>query len=83
MRSRSGEPGSLTTRLLISQIAVSFAMALTMVVVATIAGPPLFEAHMHQAGQGNPDVLTHSEEAFNTAGLLSLIIGLLIATTGE
>lgn len=75
-------PGSLTTRLLILQIAVSTAMALTMVVVAVIAGPPLFEAHMRQAGHDNPDVLIHSEEAFNTAGTLALLIGLMIATTG-
>lgn len=81
MRSRT-EPGSLTTRLLISQIAVSIAMALTMVVVAAIAGPSLFEAHMHQAGQANPEVLAHSEEAFRTAGFISLAIGLLIAITG-
>ncbi|MGV8909408.1 MAG: sensor histidine kinase [Propionicimonas sp.] len=81
MRSRT-EPGSLTTRLLISQIAVSIAMALTMVIVAALAGPSLFEAHMHQAGQANPAVLAHSEEAFRTAGFISLAIGLLIATTG-
>jgi len=81
VRSRS-EPGSLTTRLLISQIAVSVAMALTMIIVAAIAGPSLFEAHMHQAGQANPGVLAHSEEAFRTAGFISLAIGLLIATTG-
>lgn len=74
--------GSLTTRLLVSQIAVSIAMAFTMVIVAAIAGPPMFEAHMHQAGQANTEVLVHSEEAFNTAGTLALIIGLVIAVTG-
>jgi signal transduction histidine kinase len=74
--------GSLTTRLLVSQVGVSLAMALTMVIVAAIAGPPLFEAHMHEAGHSSPDVLAHSEEAFNTAGLLALGIGLLIAGTG-
>lgn len=76
------QPGSLTTRLLVSQVAVSVAMALTMVVVAVIAGPPLFEAHMREAGHDSPDVLTHSEEAFTTAGTLALLIGLLIAATG-
>lgn len=76
------QPGSLTTRLLVSQVAVSLAMALTMIVVAVIAGPPLFEAHMREAGHDNPDVLAHSEEAFNTAGTLALLIGLLIAGTG-
>lgn len=65
-----------------SQIAVSLAMALTMIVVAVIAGPPLFEAHMRQAGHDSPEVLVHSEEAFNTAGTLALLIGLLIAATG-
>ncbi len=78
----SSRPGSLTTRLLISQVAVSVAMALTMIVVAVIAGPPLFEAHMREAGHDSPDVLAHSEEAFNTAGTLALLIGLLIAATG-
>jgi signal transduction histidine kinase len=76
------QPGSLTSRLLASQIAVSLAMALTMVVVAAIVGPPLFEAHMHEAGHGSPEVLAHSEEAFNAAGLLALGIGLGIAATG-
>ncbi len=74
--------GSLTTRLLVSQIAVSLAMALTMIVVAMIAGPPLFEAHMREAGHDNPDVLAHSQEAFDVAGTLALMIGLLIAGTG-
>jgi signal transduction histidine kinase len=68
--------------MLISQIAVSLAMALTMMIVAAIAGPPLFEAHMHLAGQAIPDVLAHSEEAFITAGTLALIIGLVISVSG-
>ncbi len=80
--STPSRPGSLTTRLLVSQVAVSVAMALTMIVVAAIAGPPLFEAHMREAGRDSPDVLAHSEEAFNTAGTLALLIGLLIAATG-
>lgn len=80
--SGTARPGSLTTRLLMSQIAVSVAMALTMVVVAVVAGPPLFEAHMRQAGHDSPEVLVHSEEAFNAAGALALLIGLLIAATG-
>ena len=37
------QPGSLTTRLLISQIGVL--VAVTMAVVTPIAGPALFEAH--------------------------------------
>ncbi len=76
------QPGSLTTRLLVAQVGVSVAMALTMIVVAAIAGPPLFEAHMHEAGHNSPEVLAHSEEAFRTAGALALAIGLAIAATG-
>ncbi len=76
------QPGSLTTRLLVSQIGVSVAMALTMVVVAVIVGPPLFEAHMLEAGHSSPDVLAHSEEAFTAAGTLALGTGLAIAATG-
>ncbi len=80
--STPSRPGSLTTRLLVAQISVSVAMVLTMIVVAVIAGPPLFEAHMREAGHDSPDVLVHSEEAFNTAGTLALLIGMLIAATG-
>ncbi|HSK34156.1 MAG TPA: HAMP domain-containing sensor histidine kinase [Propionicimonas sp.] len=80
--SEQSQPGSLSTRLLISQVGVLVAMAVTMVVVASIAGPPLFEAHMQEAGHSSPDVLAHSEEAFNTAGILALGMGLAIAATG-
>ncbi len=80
--SAAARQGSLTTRLLASQVGVSAAMALTMIVVAAVAGPPLFEAHMRQAGHNSPDVLEHSQQAFNTAGLLALIMGLAIAVTG-
>ena len=76
------QPGSLTTRLLISQIGVLVAMAVTMVVVAAIAGPALFEAHLQEAGHPSPEVLEHSVEAFNTAGVLALGMGLAIAATG-
>ncbi len=76
------QPGSLTTRLLASQIGVSVAMALTMVVVAAVAGPPLFKAHMQEAGHTSPELLEHSQVAFDTAGMLALGIGLAIAATG-
>ena len=76
------QPGSLTTRLLVSQVGVLVAMALTMVVVASIAGPPLFEAHMLEAGHSSPELIAHSQEAFNTAGTLALGIGLAIAASG-
>lgn len=73
---------SLTTRLLVSHIAVAVAMAVTVVVVVLIAGPPLFEAHMRRAGEANPEILRHSREALASAGLLSLGLGLVISVTG-
>ena len=76
------QPGSLSTRLLVSQVGVSVAMALTMVVVAAVAGPPLFKAHMQEAGHDSPELLAHSQEAFSTAGTLALGMGLAIAATG-
>ena len=80
--SEPSPPGSLTTRLLISQVGVLVAMAVTMVAVAMIAGPPLFESHLQEASHNSSDLLTHSQEAFNTAGTLALGMGLAIAATG-
>lgn len=77
------QPGSLTTRLLQLQIIVTLAMALTMIAVGVTAGPRLFEAHLLAAGHPSPEVLLHSEEAFNAAGSLALLIGLSIAVTGS
>lgn len=80
--SQQERPGSLSTRLLLSHIAVALAMALTMVIVAVAAGPPLFEAHMRRVGEANPTVLRHSQDALTAAGLLALGMGLIIAAGG-
>lgn len=82
MSERPQRRGSLARRLLLSHIAVALAMALTMVIVAVVAGPPLFEAHMRRAGEANPRVLMHSRDALAAAGLLALGLGLVIAATG-
>lgn len=74
--------GSLTTRLLVSHIAVAVAMALVIVVVALLVGPPLFEAHMRRVGEAGPEVLMHSRAALVSAGSLALGLGLVISVTG-
>ncbi|HSN42758.1 MAG TPA: HAMP domain-containing protein, partial [Propionibacteriaceae bacterium] len=62
---------------------VAAAMAVTMIGVALVVGPPLFAQHMHEAGHGEQEtVLVHAEEAFRTAGLVSLAVGLLISAVG-
>lgn len=75
-------PGALTTRLLAAQIAVAVAATLTMVTVAVLTGPALFEAHMRQAGHTDPVTLAHSHEAFQVAGLLALGMGAVITVAG-
>lgn len=84
-RTPQGPPrrGSLARQLLWSQLAVVAAMAVTASVVAAVLGPPLFERHMLEAGHAaQPDVLQHGEEAFVSAGLVALAVGLTIALLG-
>lgn len=70
----------LGTRLFISQSVVSVASVVTAAAVAAIIGPPLFHEHLAASGQGVPSpAVTHIEEAFVSAGAVSLGIGLLAA----
>lgn len=58
-------------------------MALTMILVASVVGPPLFDEHMREAGHGEQlTVLVHAQEAFRWAGSLSLAVGLVISAAG-
>jgi signal transduction histidine kinase len=79
--SKTGD--TLGRRLLLAQGAVISAMALTMAGVAVLVGPPLFHAHMLEAGHVDPSpVVEHAELAFRNAGLISLGVGLGIAVLG-
>ncbi|WP_051208374.1 sensor histidine kinase [Propionicicella superfundia] len=70
----------LGTRLFVSQAVALVAGVLTAALVAAIIGPPLFHAHLVESGQA-PDApaIPHIEEAFASAGAVSLGVGLLVA----
>ncbi|MGV8845363.1 sensor histidine kinase [Tessaracoccus sp.] len=75
--------GSLARRLMVGQSFVVLGMTLSIVVAALLIGPAVFDDHMRQAGHGNqPDVLEHAQEAFFSAGLQSIGVGLLVAAVG-
>ncbi|RMB62453.1 sensor histidine kinase [Tessaracoccus antarcticus] len=58
-------------------------MTVSIVVAAALVGPAVFNDHMRRAGHGDqPDVLEHAQEAFYSAGLQSIGIGLLVAAVG-
>ncbi|ROR55306.1 signal transduction histidine kinase [Luteococcus japonicus] len=74
---------SLARRLVLTQVVVLAALGLTVLMTAALLGPGIFAQHMHQAGHGNqPHVLEHAEQAFRSAGLTSLAVGLGVAIIG-
>lgn len=76
-------PATFGRRLLAGQVGILLAMSVTMMVAALVVGPPIFNDHMRQSGHGTqPLVLEHAAEAFRTAGLISLSVGLVIAAAG-
>ncbi len=75
--------GSLARRLMLGQTLVVMGMTLSIVLAAFLIGPAVFDDHMRRAGHGGqPDVLDHAQEAFFSAGLQSIGIGLLVAAVG-
>lgn len=82
---RAVQPG-LTTRLLVGQVLVLLAGAITAGTVAAVIGPPVFHEHLLQAGLNHgPTQLHHIELAYRDASLISVGVGLavaLVAATG-
>lgn len=73
----------MARRLLVGQALVVLGMAVSIVVAALLVGPAVFNEHMRRAGHGDqPDVLEHAQEAFFSAGLQSIGVGLLVAALG-
>lgn len=73
----------LAPRLLVGQILVLLAGALTAGLVAAVIGPPIFHDHLLQAGhQENTPELVHIEMAYRDASLIALGVSLLISLTG-
>lgn len=75
--------GSIARRLLVGQSLVVVGMTMSIVVAAALVGPAVFDDHMRRAGHGDqPEVLQHAQEAFVSAGLQSIGVGLLVAAVG-
>ncbi len=71
----TSRPG-LTARLLAAQLLVIFAGGITLVLVASAAGPPLFRAHIRDAlGTVPADVQHHLDDAFATAAGIGIGVG--------
>ena len=70
----------LGTRLFAAQAVALVASVLTAALVAAVIGPPLFHAHLLESGHGpDSEEIPHVEEAFASAGTVSLGVGLLVA----
>ncbi|WP_420732857.1 sensor histidine kinase [Brevibacterium luteolum] len=66
-----------STRLFATQLIVVAASLLGAVVVATVAGPPLFHEHLEMAGiPGGSSELFHVEQAYRDANLITLAVAL-------
>lgn len=71
-------PG-LGPRLLAAQLLVVLAGALTLAVVALSVAPGLFTSHLDRAGETDPMVRAHAEQAFDAAFGISLAVATLVA----
>jgi signal transduction histidine kinase len=70
----------LAGRLLLAQVLVLMAGALTAWLVATIVGPSVFHAHLARSNVGStPAQIFHTEAAFQSANAISLSLALLAA----
>ena len=80
MRTVGSRSRSLVTWLLIAQAVVLCVTAVVATVAAAVIGPPLFHEHLHLAGSDTSgSTFDHVEEAFRSAGLLTLGAALLAA----
>lgn len=78
MSHRRPQPG-LGPRLLAAQLLVVLAGALTLAVVAFSVAPGLFTSHLDRAGETDPTVRLHAEQAFDAAFGIALGIAALVA----
>lgn len=69
-------------RLLTAQILVIITMALTVIVVADLLGPPMFRTHLHMADPQPGALQEHAQAAFVSAGLSAVLVGLAVACLG-
>lgn len=79
-RGPAGPRLGLTPRLFAAMALIVFAGAATLLVVALLVAPPVFHNHLRRAlGSIDATTLTHVDEAFANAVLLSLAVAVLVA----
>ena len=72
--------GGLAGRLLVAQTLVLLTGSLTAWLIAATVGPTLFHSHLTRANVGaTPAQILHTEEAYQSANALSLLLALLTA----
>ncbi len=77
---RRWRPAGLAARLFLSQVLVVIAGAATLWVLVAAVGPPIFRAHLRRAaGQVDPQMARHVEDAFESATALSISVAVLAA----
>lgn len=86
----TGRPrlSGLGSRLLAAQLVVVIAGSITLTLVALVVAPPLFTVHLDHAGENEPRVRQHAEEAFTyslgialaVAAFVSVATALLVST---
>lgn len=84
METRSWRPAAwdgLAMRLMLAQVLVITAGAVTLVITAFLVAPGLFSDHLAQAGVTDQVALGHAEAAFTVAIGIGLPVGALMALT--
>jgi two-component system, OmpR family, sensor histidine kinase BaeS len=69
----------LRSRLLVAHLLVVLAGSLALGVVAVLVAPAIFRSHLERAGDTDPMVRSHAQQAFDSAFGISLGVGTLIA----
>jgi len=78
-RTRPRTRPGLAARLFAAQLFVVLAGALTLAVVAVSVAPGIFAGHMDRAGETDPMVRSHAEQAFDAALGIALGVAVLVA----
>ncbi len=74
-----GRGPSLRLRLFVAQLFVVLAGSLTLGLVAVLVAPGIFTDHLNQAGDMEPMVRHHAQQAFDSAFGVALAVGTLVA----
>ena len=75
----TGRRAGLRSRLLVAHLLVVLAGSVALAVVAVLVAPGTFRGHLEQAGDTDPTVRSHAQQAFDSAFGISLGVGTLVA----